>query len=194
MSETVADAAETAPIAPTSALGAAAVCLAPPLGNRTSTTLSQKAIRIRKNMVLPFSFFPLPHPHACFYSPTVTIGATFENAVRRAMQLLRKLAANSSRILLKLERSAIFKKNRMIDAAVVVAVMLAVLAAVSAAVMNEPTEGRRARAGGGPSTVRSPCNTSFTMQLAVHHSARMRRSERGNPAVRRAKIPAFRLP
>jgi hypothetical protein len=45
-----------------------------------------------------------------------------------------------------------------------------------------------------PSTIRSPCNTSFTMQPAVHHSARMRHFAHGKAALGRAKISRFDLP
>src|SRR5262249_47366995 len=64
MSSMVADAADTASAAPISALGVEALCLGPPLGSRTRTTLNQNAIRRRKNMDLPFH--NLPHPHKSF--------------------------------------------------------------------------------------------------------------------------------
>jgi hypothetical protein len=47
---------------------------------------------------------------------------------------------------------------------------------------------------GVPSTIRSPCNTSFTMQPAVHHSGRMQGVERGKGVLRRAKIRPLRMP
>src|SRR5215510_757273 len=69
MSDTVADAAETASTAPRSAPGALTVCCEPPLGSSTRTTLTQNAIRRRKNIDPALSHSTQsPHPRfvSCF--------------------------------------------------------------------------------------------------------------------------------
>jgi hypothetical protein len=45
-----------------------------------------------------------------------------------------------------------------------------------------------------PSTRRSPCNRSFTIQPGIHHAARMNAGAHANPAPAQAKIPPHDLP
>ena len=94
-SDTVAEAAEMALEAPTSLTEGPRD--AEPVGNSTSTTPSQKAIRNRKNMIAA-------SPAACVAAHARNLAATAESGVREAGTFLRIIEQNTSQIFTQFEK------------------------------------------------------------------------------------------
>lgn len=101
MSDTVAEAAETASVALIAepCVVAFEVSRAPPLGNKTRTTPSQNATLTKNIMVLSSTSSPLPRsPEITPVSiPRGTVAGTFENRVRLTPTFLRFIDANAIR-------------------------------------------------------------------------------------------------
>jgi hypothetical protein len=107
MSETVAEAAETASVALIVEPFAEAfeVSFDSPLGNRIRTTPSQNAIRTKNIMVLPFEFPLSPYPlgSPLLFIPRATVTGTLENGVRLKGTFSRVIEAKAIRFFRKVE-------------------------------------------------------------------------------------------
>src|SRR5687768_1916943 len=101
MSETVADAAVTACVAPMPDSGTFADS---GVGNSRMTMLSQNAARMRKNMTLPCVL------HGVFTAVETTLAEALEGDVRSVLSILRMFETSFRRPFLKFERFSSLRK------------------------------------------------------------------------------------
>src|SRR5947209_8312935 len=94
MSDIVAEAAPIASVAPTPP----SVFIESGVGRSMITMLSQNAVRIRKNMTLPFV------PHAIAIADDDTLAEAVEGEVRSVRSILRMFEPSFRRLFLKFER------------------------------------------------------------------------------------------
>src|SRR5262245_11523983 len=101
MSAIVADAALIACVAPT----LLSVFIESGVGSSMMTMLSQNAVRIRKNMALPFV------PHATPIADEDTLAEAFESEVRSVRSILRMFETSFRRLFLKFERFSLLRES-----------------------------------------------------------------------------------
>ena len=102
MSDIVAEAALTACAAPTFDSG---TFIESGVGSSITTMLSQNALRIRKNMTLPFV------PHDCPIAVEDTLAEALEGEVRSVRSILRMFDSSFQRVFLKFERFSSLRKD-----------------------------------------------------------------------------------